>query len=263
MSRYCAIHMIVTLIPALNEAKALAQLLPALPERLDGRPVRPVVINDGSTDATADVARAHGARVIDLWPTRGKSAALRTGIHDVRSRAMACLVLMDGDGQHDPAELGRLTRPVLAGECDIACGSRYLAQRGRGPTPRNRYLVRSVVASVLSRRLGVVVTDPFSGYRCLAPTVAATWVPRGDRYQAELELLFDAVRNGWSLREVAITRIYTDDCSKMGDAGGPLIGRLRVLGQYAAVMATRLGEAGRPPEYDTDTPVGRHEPDVR
>jgi hypothetical protein len=94
----------------------------------------------------------------------------------------------------------------------------------------------------LRTRLGAAVTDPFSGYRCLAPRVAMTWAPHGDRYEAELELLFDAARHGWVLREVPVARIYTGQGSKMGATRWPLVGRLRVLRQYAATIARKSGE---------------------
>lgn len=241
--------MISVLIPVLNEAAALARLLPALPERIDGLMVRPVVINDGSTDETAALARAHGAEVVDLWPNHGKSAALRAGLAALASRRSACVVFMDGDGQHDPDDLAQLVGPVLAGECDIACGSRYLtdggrgdADGGRGDAPVNRYLVRRLVIRSLRRRIGTHITDPFSGYRCLAPAVASAWQPRGERYEAELELLFDAVRNGWVLREVPVARIYTGQCSKMGARHGALVGRLQVMQQYATTIRRKSGE---------------------
>ncbi len=250
--------MISVVIPAFNEATALVRLLPALPVSLQGRMVRPVVINDGSTDGTPEVARAHGVQVVDLWPNQGKGAALRAGLIAVRSPSVECVVLMDGDGQHHPHDLPLLVAPVLAGECDIACGSRYLTDSGRGDTPRNRYLVRLVVVRALRKRLGAVVTDPFSGYRCLAPVVAMTWEPQRDRYEAELELLFDAAHNGWSVREVAVTRIYTGQYSKMGATGGPVVGRVRVLQQYAATIARKSDElAGRAPGRGRRPPTRR------
>ncbi|CAN5773160.1 hypothetical protein BH23ACT10_BH23ACT10_32160 [soil metagenome] len=239
--------MISVVIPAFDEAPALARLLPALPERLDGRVVRPVVVNDGSTDGTSELARTHGVPVVDLWPNQGKSAALRAGLAAVRSQPATCVVLMDADGQHDPRALASLVRPVLAGDCDIVCGSRYLSDSRRLNTPFNRYLVRHLVVRSLHRRLGVRITDPFSGYRCLAASVVRMWEPRGDRYEAELELLFDAVRNGWVVHEVAVARIYTGECSKMGAMGGPLVGRLRVLRQYAATIARKTEELAAGP----------------
>lgn len=234
--------MIAILLPAFNEANALERLLPALPDRLGGLDVRALVISDGSTDGTPDVARAHGIAVLELWPNRGKGAALRAGLDAVQVDAPAGVVLMDADGQHDPGQLTRLVEPVLAGDCDIACGSRYLIDSGRGETPLNRYLVRRVVIWSLRRRLDVRVTDPFCGYRCLAPAVAAIWRPDGDRYQAELELLFDAAAHGWSMWEVAVTRSYVGHFTKMGALSGPMRGRLQVLAQYAATFARRSND---------------------
>lgn len=231
--------MIVILLPAFNEAEALARLLPALPEHIGGQAVRTVIVNDGSTDGTPDIGRMHGVEVLDLWPNQGKGAALRAGLAAIRECQSACVVLMDADGQHDPRDLASLVVPVLTEECEIALGSRYLTDSSRGRTPRNRYLVRQAVIRVLRTRLGAEITDPFSGYRCLGAAVAMTWQPSGNRYELELELLFDAVRHGWSMREVAVARIYTAQCSKMGVPGGPLVGRLRVLQQYAATIARK------------------------
>lgn len=72
--------------------------------------------------------------------------------------------------------------------------------------------------------------------------MATAWRPRGDRYEAELELLFDASRNGWALREVAVARIYTAQRSKMGATRGPFLGRLQVLRQYATTLARKSSE---------------------
>ena len=235
--------MIVILISAYNEACALERLLPALPASLHGRDVHPIVISDGSTDETAAVTRAFGVEVFELWPNQGKSAALRAGLENIRARSFECLVLMDADGQHDPVDLPQLTGPVLAGGMDVVCGSRYLGRTGNtGRVPINRYLVRRGIVGVLQRQLGRRVTDPFCGYRCLSQKVALKWTPSGDRYEAELEMLFDAVRHGWAMCEVAVARIYSGDCSKMSATGGPLVGRLRVLWQYATTIARKSQE---------------------
>lgn len=230
--------MIVSLIPAYDQAAALPSLLAALPDRLHGCAVHPLVVSDGSTDDTAAIARAAGAEVIEVETNRGKTAAVRTGLAALQSRPLECVVLMDADGQHDPADLPGLTWPVLSGELDVACGSRWLGTPGRGHAPLNRYLVRRVVTGVLRRRLGIQVTDPFCGYRCLSRRVVATWRPSSDRYEAELELLFDAVLNGWATGEVPVARIYTGDCSRMHVTGG----RVQVLRQYARTISRKSDE---------------------
>lgn len=245
--------MIMLLIPAFNEAASLGRLLPALPTRLHGRQLQPLVIDDGSVDGSVDVARSHGAQVISLSSNSGKGASLRAGLRAIRSRPLDAVVLMDADGQHDPRALGSLVGPVLDGSSDVVCGSRYLLDAARNETPLNRYVVRCAVVGYLRRRLRTQLTDPFSGYRCLASDVAARWEPQGDRYEAELELLLAADRNGWVVTEVAVARIYTGDCSKMGATKGALLGRLDVLRQYATTMlrdARRRNATGA--EHDRD-----------
>ena len=249
--------MVVLLIPAYNEASALQTLLAELPRQLHGRAVAVVVVSDGSTDATAEVARAAGAEVVELSTNRGKTAALRAGLAALRDRPFECVVLLDGDGQHDPADLPALTEPVLAGGLDIVCGSRWVGQRGRGHVPVNRYLVRRVVVRLLQVRLDAQITDPFCGYRCLSRRVALTWHPSTDRYEAELELLFDAALNGWRIEERRVARIYAGDCSKMRATEGRIGGRVRVVRQYARIIARKSDElASRAPPRELGRPAG-------
>jgi glycosyltransferase involved in cell wall biosynthesis len=228
---------IYVLIPAFNEAAHLARLLPRVARRLEGRPVRTIVACDGSTDGTCRAAADNGAEVIELWPNSGKGSAVRAGAARLAGRDFDAVVTMDGDGQHDPGDLTGLLRPVLAKECDIAIGSRYLADSSRGPTPVNRYLVRTLFTRLLRHRLQQPVTDPFAGYRCMSPRAFRQVRLTGNRYEGELEVRFEAELHGLEVLEVPIERIYTGDQSKMGERGGTLRGRLSVLRSY--VITTR------------------------
>ena len=176
--------MIRVLIPAYNEGASLDGVLPGIPRSVAGRATRPLVVSDGSTDDTVAVARRHRCDTVELARNRGKGAALRRGFAEVSGEPHAALVLMDADGQHDPARIDDLSTPVLEGSADMVVGSRYLAAPGRGCTPRNRYAVRCVTCAILGRVLGVTVTDPFSGYRVLAPSVEAVASFEGDRYES-------------------------------------------------------------------------------
>ncbi len=248
--------MIYVLIPAFNEADSLARVLPKVPCELDGRPVQTIVVCDGSTDGTCRVAAQNGAEVIDLWPNCGKGSAVQGGAIRMLDRAFDAVVTMDGDGQHDPNDLIRLVRPVLAEDCDITIGSRYLEDSSRGSTPMNRYLVRTLFTRVLRRKLQQPVTDPFTGFRCMSSRAFRQVRLTGRAYEGELEVRFEAELHGLKVIEVPIERIYGANCSKMGETLGPLRGRLRVLSGYVATTRRKARElaASHRPSVVTSRP---------
>jgi len=244
---------IVVVVPAFNEADGLRTLLPHIPACLSGVPVQVIVVSDGSTDGTDAVALDHGAVLVRLPKHRGKGAALRAGLARAMELGPSQLVTMDADGQHDPADLERLVRPVMARECALAAGSRFLSDHSRGPAPLNRYLVRKALVTALRAALGRTYTDPCCGYRCFSVQAVQAIRLRGDHYQSELETLFEAAIHGLSVVEVPVRADYPPGSSKMGARFGRLAGRVWVIGQYASTIARktrelrRAGAMARPP----------------
>lgn len=249
--------MISLIIPAFNEAEALQTLLPRLPAAVHGLPIHPLLVSDGSTDQTAAVATRYQVPVLALSQNRGKGAAIRAALDATVDRAFDAVVFMDADGQHRPEDLPRLIGPLLAGEADLVLGSRYVDDEGRRNTPLNRYLVRTGSIVVLDRVLGQRFSDPYCGFRAFTPFALERVNICGQRYEAELEVLFDACRNGLRIVEVPIERIYGTGMSKMAADGGKLIGRLRVLRQYTATIARKTREIRRQP---APSPVAIEEP---
>jgi glycosyltransferase involved in cell wall biosynthesis len=239
--------MIRLVIPAFNEAGPLESLLPRLPVSIAGHDVVALLVSDGSTDATVDVATRFGIAVMDLQPNRGKGSAVRAALAEIEELPADVIVFMDADGQHNPDDLPRLVAPLFSGQCDIALGSRYAFDESRGNTPPNRYLVRSGTVALLSRILGTRFSDPYCGFRAFTRSALNTVEFCGTRYEGELEVLFDACRCGLTVAEVPIGRIYGPATSKMSADGGRLVGRLRAIRQYAGtiVRKTRQLRAGR------------------
>ena len=237
--------MIAVVIPAFNEADRLQALLPRIPGCVSGVPVRVIVVSDGSTDATEAVALDHGAVLVRLARHRGKGAALRAGFARTMELDPAQLITMDADGQHDPADLERLVQPVMAGECALSAGSRFLSDPSRGPAPLNRYLVRKALVAALRATLGRTYTDPCCGYRCFSVQALQAIQLHGDHYQSELEALFEAAIHGLSVAEVPVRADYSPGCSKMGAQYGRLAGRGWVIGQYALTIARKTRELRR------------------
>jgi glycosyltransferase involved in cell wall biosynthesis len=158
---------ILVVVPALNEESGLPPLLSdlrAVAER-DGFAAEIVVIDDASTDRTADVARAHGARVVRLCRNLGIGGAVQTGLRLALREGFDCAVQMDGDGQHPASELGKLLAPMQApNPPDIVVGSRYLQKEGFQSTLPRR-LGSGWLRWVLRIVTGEKTTDPTSGYR--------------------------------------------------------------------------------------------------
>jgi glycosyltransferase involved in cell wall biosynthesis len=231
--------MICVVIPAFNEEGPLRSLLHRLPDRIAGLPVAVVVVSDGSTDHTERCARECGVTVVSLPYNSGKGAALKAGLARAAAMDYSCLVTMDGDGQHDADDLEPLVLPVVAGEYDVALGSRYLETSRRGSAPLNRYMVRAATIAVLKRATGRSFTDPYCGYRCFSREALERIRFHGDQYHGELEAIFDAHLHELRVTEVAVKRIYTANSSKMGSHGGTLVGRIRTIAQYLSVIGSK------------------------
>lgn len=234
--------MIRLIIPAFNEAEPLQSLLARLPSTLSGHDIAALVVSDGSIDDTVKVAEDAGVEVIELQPNRGKGTAIRAAMQRLAPTSYDIAVLLDADGQHDPDDLESLIAPVLAAEADIAIGSRYIGKEERGNTPRNRYAVRWATVALLERILGTRYTDPYCGFRAFTRDAIEGIEFCGNRYEGELEVLFDACRCDMRVLEVPIAKIYGSGMSKMSADGGRILGRLRVIGQYASTIVRKTKE---------------------
>ena len=155
---------ICILIPAYNEAENLPGLLSQIKQTASGSDV--VVIDDGSQDGTSETARSHGAKVITHFHNLGYGSAIQTGVKYALRTGYDCAVLLDGDGQHDPASIPGLAAPCLSGEADLVVGSRFREPRSYRPSlPRRAGIF---VLSHLTRLItGLPVTDPTSGFLAL------------------------------------------------------------------------------------------------
>jgi glycosyltransferase involved in cell wall biosynthesis len=148
-------------VPALDEEAAIGAVVHAVPEGLVGDLV---VVDNGSADRTASVARAAGARVV-VEPRRGYGAACWAGVQAL-APAVEVVAFLDGDGSQDPAELPRVLAPVLAGAADLALGARRFGAAAPGHPP-HAVLGTRAVALVLSWRFGLSLRDvgPFRAVR--------------------------------------------------------------------------------------------------
>lgn len=155
----------LAIVPALNEEHTVPGVIAELRSFDPGLDI--VVIDDGSTDRTAEVAASLGAHVLRLPFNLGIGGAVQTGFRFAFERDYDVVVRVDGDGQHDPSQLARILAPVLAGEADIAVGSRFAADAGGYRSSRSRRIGIRILAAVVSRVVGQRVTDTTSGFQAL------------------------------------------------------------------------------------------------
>ena len=155
----------VALVPAFNEEAIVGRVVDEI--RAFDPSIDVVVVDDGSYDRTAEVAQEHGATVVRLPFNLGIGGAVQTGFRYAFEHGYDLAVRLDGDGQHDPSQLDRILAPVLAGEADIAVGSRF-AEEGAGyRSSRSRRIGIRLLAWVVSRIVGRRVTDTTSGFQAL------------------------------------------------------------------------------------------------
>jgi glycosyltransferase involved in cell wall biosynthesis len=193
---------VVLFLPAHDEQAAVGGVVARVPDRVCGRPVECVVIDDGSSDRTAVVAAAAGATVVALDRNRGLGAAVRVGLAEGVRRGAAAVAFCDADGEYSPEELHTLVGPILAGDADYVVGSRFTGKIERMHPHRrlgNRVLTWALRG--LTRR---PITDGQSGYRALSPAAAATAQIAHDFNYAQV-LTLDLLGRGFRYREVPIS----------------------------------------------------------
>jgi glycosyltransferase involved in cell wall biosynthesis len=162
------------------------------------------VVDDGSSDGTAEAGRGTGATILTHPRNRGKGVALRTGIARALATGAELVVTLDADGQHAPADIPRLLAPIVAKQADVVLGARR-----RGATmPLSRRFTNWLSASLASRIGGQPVSDAQTGFRAFTREVAERVQPVGDRYEFEANFLLDALRAGFRVASVEVPTVY-------------------------------------------------------
>ena len=196
----------VVFVPAWNEEANLPAVLAELSTVLPSADM--LVIDDGSMDATADVARAAGAAVVSFGENRGLRAGIAAGYREAAERGYAFCGRVDADGQHPAAELARLLELVRSDVCDVAVGSRFAAGEGYDderyvPSPGRRFGI-GLLQKAMHLRLGRPFHDPTSG---MAAVNAKAMLVMAEPYVSgapEVEALLRLQAEGLRVEEVAV-----------------------------------------------------------
>jgi glycosyltransferase involved in cell wall biosynthesis len=194
---------LAVVIPALNEAQNIGAVVAAIPRRIPHvTEVEVIVVDDGSGDGTAAVARAAGADRIERHRRRrGLVGAFRTGMDAALASGADLVVHLDGDGQHDPAQIPRLVAPIILGDADVVVGVRQLAEtRAISPVRRRGNQVGSWV---FTRVVKLPISDATSGYRAFSRE-ALLRLSVISEYTYTLETLIRSARMRLAVTEVVI-----------------------------------------------------------
>jgi hypothetical protein len=191
----------LAIVPALNEEDSIAGVVREL---LDFDPdLEVLVVDDGSTDATAACAAEAGARVLPLPLNLGIGGAVQAGYMYAQERGFDVAVQVDGDGQHDARELGRLLDPVLAGRADLAIGTRFSGPRAyRAPLARRIGI--GMFATLVSLRVRQRMTDTTSGFRAVNRRGIRLFAADYPHDYPEVEAVVTAARGNLRVCEVPV-----------------------------------------------------------
>jgi glycosyltransferase involved in cell wall biosynthesis len=210
-------------IPAYNEAKRLGSVLVELTKSYPNI----VVVDDGSTDDTFAVARQHTQMALHHAVNRGQGAALQTGIKYCLSRGAQFIVTFDADGQHQVSDVAAMLEPVMAGEVQVALGSRFMDRQSN--VPRLRRLLLHAARVFTWATSGLHLSDCHNGFRAIARDAAEQIELRQDR-MAHASEFYDQIKIlGLSFREVPVSITYTAETLAKGQS---LFNSLNILIHY-------------------------------
>lgn len=196
---------LVVTIPALNEEKTIAQVIAGVPRNIPGiDEVEVIVMNDGSTDRTAEIAERAGALVIHITGRPGLGYIFRTGLERAMRRSADIIVNIDGDGQFNSADVAKLVEPLLMDEADFVTCSRFAKAEFRPVMPTVKYYGNKVVTKIINWVCGGTdFTDVSCGFRAFNREAAYRLTLFG-RFTYTQECFIDLFSKGLRIAEVPL-----------------------------------------------------------
>ncbi len=205
---------ISVVIPVKNEAATIGPLITRVREGLSGYDYEIVVVDDGSTDATIQVATTSVAKIVSHKVNYGKGAAMKTGVENTSG---GIIVFVDGDGAHDPHEIPGLVSPIILGRADMVIGAR----QGKAAYPARRRIANSLASFGIAFTISVLlplasrfkrplkwtkVSDCTCGFRAIRRQEWARLRLTSDRFEVEAEMIYQAARNRVHFIEAPVKR---------------------------------------------------------
>lgn len=192
----------LVIIPALNEEASIAHVIATTRQHVPRADI--VVVNDGSSDRTAELAAACGALVLDLPYNVGIGASVQTGFIFAAQHGYDVVVRSDGDGQHESRDLCRLIETLQSGAADVVIGTRFIENRGyQASVPRRIGIL--ILARLISAIIGQPITDPTSGFAAFNRAAIRLFARVYPHDYPEPEALVVAHRAGLRICEIPVT----------------------------------------------------------
>ncbi|MBA7708226.1 Undecaprenyl-phosphate 4-deoxy-4-formamido-L-arabinose transferase [subsurface metagenome] len=215
-------------MPAYNEERYIGSVVLKVQQYAD----EVIVLDDGSTDNTSEIARLAGATVMRHEENKGYGAAIQSLLAEAKKKGSDILIILDADSQHNPDEIPSLIKPIISEGFDLVIGSRK-QQKGQIPTYRRTGLrVLSYFSGILSREK---VFDSESGFRALSPKAVAELKLKECGFAVVTEMIADAAEKGLKITEVPISIAYTKDGSTLN----PIRHGFGVLARILAMISER------------------------
>ncbi len=199
---------VLAIIPAYSEGTFIGQVVSRVLQYVG----TVLVVDDGSPDNTADAAQAAGAQVIRHSTNRGKGAAIKSGLEEAAKVGTPFFLFLDGDGQHDPADIPAFFEVMNDSDADLVVGNRMTNQAAMP-------VVRRLTNKFMSWQIGAICKVPLPDSQCGFRLVRRELLPvlnaPSDRFEFETESLILAARRGFRIKCVPIRTIYTNQESKI------------------------------------------------
>jgi hypothetical protein len=193
---------VLIIVPAYDEEGGIREVLRRIPSEVLGHEVKTVVVDDGSRDATAAIAREEGVPVVTHVVNRGQGDALRTGFAIAQAEKSQIVVNLDADGQYKPEELDRLVKPIVEDKADFVLGSRFMGYYQEAGSVRHVGVV--FFSRMISLLTGVKVSDCTNGYRAIRVSALHKLNLREDRFNAN-EILLEALKHKLRFEQVPVS----------------------------------------------------------
>jgi hypothetical protein len=193
---------ILIIVPAYDEEGGIRDVLRRIPDEVLGHEVKTVVVDDGSKDATAAIAREEDVPVVTHVVNRGQGDALRTGFAIARAEQSEIVINLDADGQYKPEELDRLVKPIIEGKADFVLGSRFMGFYEESGSVRHVGVV--FFSRMISLLTGVKVSDCTNGYRAIRVSELHKLNLREDRFNAN-EIILEGLKNKLRFEQVPVS----------------------------------------------------------
>ena len=197
---------VIAVIPAYNAESTIKLVVSKVRRKIE----RCIIVDDGSSDKTALLAKEAGAELLVHISNRGKGAAIKSAFEFLKKQDFKYLILLDADGQHEPGEALRFLQQAKRRYADVVCGNRM---KNTNTMPKIRVKTNKIMSRITSWLCRTNLSDTQCGYRLLSKRAVNNIEIKKDNFEVDTEMLFQASKLGYRITEATISTIYTNNHS--------------------------------------------------